>query len=180
MSFLINPFAFAVADGDFEPIATVTVGSGGAAYAEFTNIPQTYQHLQVRCIGRSSSSASNQAAIVLSINGTNLEKEHGMYGDGSSAGAFNGSAYNWNSTTSVSLANTFAAAVVDILDYTSTTKNKVVRTFNGLEMNGSGYVLLYSGLRLTTNAVTSIRFFDSIPGNWTQHSTFALYGIKAP
>jgi hypothetical protein len=31
MSFLINPFAFLAAGGDFESIATVTVGSGGAA-----------------------------------------------------------------------------------------------------------------------------------------------------
>ena len=47
--FFINPFIFA-AGGDFESIATVTVGGGGAASIEFTSIPGTYQHLQIRGI----------------------------------------------------------------------------------------------------------------------------------
>jgi hypothetical protein len=37
-------------DTDFESIATVTVGGGGAATVEFTSIPGTYQHLQIRAI----------------------------------------------------------------------------------------------------------------------------------
>jgi hypothetical protein len=37
--------------GDFESIATVSVGSGGAADVEFTSIPATYTHLQIRGIG---------------------------------------------------------------------------------------------------------------------------------
>jgi hypothetical protein len=36
--------------GDFESIATVTVGGGGAANVEFTSIPATYTHLQLRII----------------------------------------------------------------------------------------------------------------------------------
>jgi hypothetical protein len=34
------------AAGDFESIATVTVGSGGSAVISFTSIPSTYAHLQ--------------------------------------------------------------------------------------------------------------------------------------
>ena len=36
----------------YESIATVTVGSGGAANVEFTSIPGTYTHLQIRMLGR--------------------------------------------------------------------------------------------------------------------------------
>jgi hypothetical protein len=36
--------------GDYESIATVTVGSGGAANVEFTSIPATYTHLQLRLL----------------------------------------------------------------------------------------------------------------------------------
>ncbi len=38
--FFINPFIYA-GGGDFESIATVTVGSGGAASIEFASIPST-------------------------------------------------------------------------------------------------------------------------------------------
>jgi len=37
----------------YESIASVTVGSGGAANVEFTSIPATYTHLQIRGIARS-------------------------------------------------------------------------------------------------------------------------------
>jgi hypothetical protein len=39
--------------GDFESIATVSVGGGGAANVEFTSIPGTFTHLQIRGIHRS-------------------------------------------------------------------------------------------------------------------------------
>jgi hypothetical protein len=41
-----NP-AFELPTGDFESIATVTVGGGGAAMWSFTSIPATYKHLQL-------------------------------------------------------------------------------------------------------------------------------------
>ncbi|NCU72421.1 MAG: hypothetical protein EBY66_05360 [Candidatus Fonsibacter lacus] len=39
--------------GSYESIATVTVGSGGSSYIEFTSIPATYSHLQIRIISAS-------------------------------------------------------------------------------------------------------------------------------
>ena len=45
----VTPFA---ADGNYESIATVTVGSGGTSTISFTSIPQTYTHLQLRYIAR--------------------------------------------------------------------------------------------------------------------------------
>jgi hypothetical protein len=41
-----------VPPGDFQSIATVSVGSGGAANVEFTSIPATYTHLQLRWIAK--------------------------------------------------------------------------------------------------------------------------------
>jgi len=38
--------------GDFESIATVTVGAGGSSEINFTSIPSTYQHLQIRILSR--------------------------------------------------------------------------------------------------------------------------------
>ena len=47
---ILDSGAAAAAATSFESIATVTVGSGGAANVEFTSIPGTYTHLQLRAI----------------------------------------------------------------------------------------------------------------------------------
>ena len=173
------------AGGDFESIATVTVGSGGASSIEFTSIPGTYQHLQVRIVGRSSKSDTLDFGK-LQINsdtGSNY-RYHYLLGNGSAASA-GGSSGTYIDTgyisASTSTAGLMGAFVIDILDYASTSKNTVTRLFGGADRNGEGYANIYSGLWVNTDAVTSLKFF---PGgastSWQQHSTAALYGIKAP
>ena len=49
--------------GSYESIATVTVGSGGSSYIEFTSIPGTYTHLQIRGILRNTGSSSSQGKL---------------------------------------------------------------------------------------------------------------------
>jgi len=46
--------------GDYESIQTVTVGSGGAADIEFTSIPATYKHLQIRVLCRGTEASENK------------------------------------------------------------------------------------------------------------------------
>ena len=68
-------------------------------------------------------------------------------------------------------------AVIDILDYTSSTKNKVVKSFDGLDANGSGgYIGLSSGLWQQTSPITKISFHLT---SYLSGTHFALYGIKA-
>ena len=181
MSFLINPFAFLAAGGDFESIATVTVGGGGAASIDFTSIPGTYQHLQVRLIGRSSSTGATGNNFDLTLNGDTASNYayHGLYGDGAAAAATAVSSVTymyWSrlATTSHS-ANIFGAGVFDILDYASTSKATTVRGVQGYDSNGGGRIYLNSGLWTSTAAVTSIKMTFT----WGQHSTAALYGIRA-
>ena len=180
--FFINPFIFG--GGDFESIATVTVGSGGASSIEFTSIPGTYQHLQVRFIARSNRSSSLEYGE-LQINGDTGSnyRHHYLLGDGSSPSAGTGSGtyidtgYQAGNTAT---ANAFGASVIDILDYANASKNTVMRLFGGFDNNGSGYVNIYSGLWVNTNAVTSLKIMPGVGSNFNQHSTAALYGIKAP
>ena len=176
--FFINPFSFAAADGDYESIATVTVGSGGAASVQFSSIPSTYQHLQWRGIFKAT--ASNGGTPRLSINGTNLGQYHHLAGDGSAIGGYGIAASDAN-FFGLGLQKTgpFSAFVCDILDYTSTSKNKVLRVFAGADDNSAGSVYLFSMLWQSTSAITSLTLTPQ-SANWVQHSTFALYGIKAP
>jgi hypothetical protein len=185
MSFLINPFAFAVAGGDFESIATVTVGSGGAASIEFTSIPATFAHLQVRYIARSSGGTTGVTNLDMQFNsdtGSNYAW-HQLYGTGSAAAA------NANSSkTSISVAgrapeasttaSVFGGNIIDILDYANTSKATTMRSFHGADTNGGGIVVVSSGLWTSTAAVTSIKLFHG--SNFAQHTTAALFGVKAP
>jgi hypothetical protein len=188
MSFLINPFAFLAAGGDFESIATVTVGGGGAASIEFTSIPAgTYQHLQVRMLQKFTTASgiiSNARMRFNSDTGNNYAR-HNLYGTGSSAFAYAessmGYAYvGWPLDSSATTASTFSPAVIDLLDYASTSKTKTVRVLHGNEANNSSYgnVGVSSALWNSTSAVTTITL-TSDTGNWAQHTTAALYGIKA-
>lgn len=185
----LSAFGFgAFPSGDFEPIATVTVGSGGASSITFSGIPSGFQHLQLRAISRSTTSGTSSTGLVIRFNsdsGSNYA-HHRLYGTGAAAVSVGSASQTGgvfgNHPQSGATANVFSAIVCDILDYTSTAKNKTVRSFNGYDLNGSGLVLVDSSLWMSTAAITSITIFDGSSGlpNTAQHSTFALYGIKAP
>ena len=166
----------AVTATSFESIATVTVGSGGSSTVEFTSIGSTYSHLQVRVYSMSSTANWNKLQFNTDT-GSNYTY-HQLEGNGSSAVANAGT-----SQTSIQYAYSYSTtnplgAVIDILDYANTNKYKTVRTLSGNDSNGSGNVQLMSGLWLSTNAITSIKFINT-SGNFNQYSHFALYGIKA-
>jgi hypothetical protein len=162
----------------YESIATVTVGSGGAANVEFTSIPATYTHLQVRGFARSTSTECDVKVQLNGDTGSNYAY-HRMYNSGG-VGAADGSSsqttmfYCGRIKASTSV---FGANIIDILDYTNTNKYTTLRILMGLDDNGSGYNSLASGLWLNTNAVTSIKLIPHA-GNFAQYSQFALYGIK--
>jgi len=182
----LSAFGFgAFPGGDFESIATVTVGSGGASSIEFTSIPSTFAHLQVRMIARTSISGTEDTLIAQlnSDTGSNYAW-HGLVGTGSAAVAAAGSSQNHFRTFRVAgnteTASVIGAGVIDILDYADTSKNTTVRTFGGMDGNGNGQATLYSGLWASTSAVTSIKIYANTGPNLLQHSTAALFGVKAP
>ena len=74
-------------------------------------------------------------------------------------------------------ASVMSAHLIDILDYANTNKNKVYRTLGGFDANSSGEQGLFSGLWMSTLAITTIDLIAGA-GNWTTDSRFALYGIK--
>ena len=168
----------------YESIATVTVGSGGAANVEFTSIPNTYSHLQIRGIARSAKSASddNLGIRFNSDSGSNYTS-HFIYGDGANADVGAVTAETRTRTFNVSAAsataNIFGAGVIDILDYNNSNKYKTVRTLSGNDRNGAGIIIFRSGLWLNTNAINSITIVTLGGDNITQYSHFALYGIKS-
>lgn len=170
----------AAAGGDFESIASVTVGSGGAANVTFSSIPSTYQHLQIRYITRNE--AANDA-ILLNFNNDSTNAnyaKHQLRGNGSAATAVGQASIVPELPTVPYLgitANVYNATIVDVLDYANTNKNTTLRALGGYDANGSGAIWLASGLWMNTAAVSTIKLYAE-SGDIAEYSSFALYGIK--
>lgn len=168
--------------GAFIPIATTTLSTATATIS-FSAIPQNYEHLQIRGIGRSSTATAADVDLRVQFNGDtgNNYSIHYLYGSGSAA-AVAATTSNTYTTGGVIIkdgntANTFCTNVIDILDYANTSKNKTVRVLTGWDANGSGYIYINSGAWFSTAAITSLTL-TPWSGNFMTYSSFALYGIK--
>lgn len=170
----------------FQSIATVTVGNGGASNVEFTSIPGTYTHLQIRASVQSNRASFGNDYNIGTINsdtGSNYARHH-LGGDGSTAFAgatANGTNFS-GGVCGTSTGSTFGISIIDIYDYANTNKYKTIRTLSGNDLNGTvggygGEIYLLSGLWMNTNAITSIKFVPNSGTLYTQHTIFALYGI---
>jgi hypothetical protein len=181
--------------GDFESIATVTVGGGGAANVEFTSIPATYTHLQVRVFGQTNRATYGVDPMRVQFNGVSGASggsgytRHGIQGDGSDDIAFgadsssnnNDGQFAWSLGTTTG--SSWGTGIIDILDYANTNKYKTIRSIGGVDLNGTvggsgGFVGLGSNLFLYTTAITSIKLIPFVGSTISEYSHFALYGIK--
>lgn len=178
--------AFAI--GDYESIATVTVGSGGANPITFSSIPSTYTHLQVRYMGMTSRATYGQDAMNVTFNGVGGTSyaRHDIRADGSAVSAGAGTSQSNIDLNYATLGTTVSSypgvGIIDILDYANTSKYKTVRYLGGVDENGTiagfpGAIVYASGLFQSTNAISSITFTPQLAA-FAQYTSFALYGIK--
>jgi hypothetical protein len=170
--------------GAMFPLQVITVGAAGASNLTFTNIPNTYTHLQIRAIGRGTVAQGEMQIFVRFNSDTgNNYSSHLLRGDGSAvATASSTSNSKIDGVTRMSAANAtsgiFGVSVIDVLDYANTNKYKTLRALGGVDANGSGQVYYKSGLWMSTSAITSVTIGIDDGGNFAQYSQFALYGIK--
>jgi hypothetical protein len=162
------------------------VGSGGSSAIDFTSIPSTYKHLQIRAISKTNRSDNNDAMVIQVGNGSvdtaANYNNHNLYGDGSGANA------GANDTPGSGLliwliagnnsSNAWAGTITDLLDYANTDKYKTARTLLGYDNNGNGIVGLSSGAWRSTSAINTIKIIPKYGTSFNQYSSFALYGIK--
>jgi hypothetical protein len=167
----------------YESIATVTVGSGGTSAIDFTSIPATYTHLQIRGIGRTDrADVRDYYKVQFNLDTGSNYAWHQLYGSGETVNAQAGTSATEIRSFRVAGANDtasiFGAQSIDILDYANTNKYKTLRSLGGIDTNGAGEISLNSGLWQNTNAITSIQIKPGGGTNWVQYTQFALYGIK--
>ena len=159
----------------YESIETINVTTAVTSVT-FSNIPSTYTHLQIRMYTKDNTGLASQS---IRINGSSASDYawHRLIGEGSAASATAGSS-DTKAIIGISDAQ-FGSGIMDFLDYKNTNKYKTVRSLSGFDNNGTGWVGLWSGLWMSTNAITDIQIMTGLLSqSWTQYSKFALYGIK--
>lgn len=171
--------------GSMYPLGVFTLSSAQASI-EFTNIPQTYTHLQIRGIAINTNGA-NGTYVVVRVNSDSATNYnyHTLTGQGTAALSTANTSTSfiefgpYSSSSNNSYPNSYIA---DVLDYKNTNKFKTFRVLTGTDNNGSGSIDLRSGLWRSTSAVTSITllaYSQGSPSNFGISTSFALYGVQA-
>ena len=166
----------------FDLLETTLISSNTASVT-FSNLNNysDYKHLQLRITARSSRSANvSMAQIKFNSSSTNYA-HHGLEGTAgtvsSQASTSTTAIWRLQQTAATNTANAFGAIVIDILDFSNTSKNTTIRALSGQAATES-IINLVSGLWYQTNAVTSIEIADFFAANFVSGSRFSLYGIR--
>jgi hypothetical protein len=165
----------------YDLLETTTVNGSSSLSFSSLDTYSNYKHLQIRVVARADAGGERNLGIRFNSDSGNNYNHHRLQGNGSSVAS--------NATTSTSsiltqewvvgaesgVANAFGVAVIDILDFSSSSKNTTVRVLSGAEASVDRIVLT-SGAWRNTAAVTSIDLF-TVAANFS-NSRFSLYGIK--
>jgi hypothetical protein len=166
-----------------------TITSAGVTAVNFTSIPQTFTHLQLKVSERSNNSAAYDVLYIYNLDGTGNSGNMAyniLYGTALAAGA-NGYTGSFSGQFAFipannSKAGVYGSAIVDISNYTDTNKLKPIKSIWGWYDNnvssGAPYHGLASGvsMALGTSAVTALSIL--VNNSFAIGSTFTLYGIN--
>ena len=158
-----------IPDSDFFSLGSITVTDTTTSTATISNIPSGYKHLQVRWMA-SNNGATNDANVTIRFNGdtgSNYSWRH-TYSTAVSPNTSSNYGNSGSGATSMSLARAvgnaggtlFACGIIDILDYSNTSKNKNISSVYGNARGANAttdqYMFVGGGSWSSTAAITSI------------------------
>jgi len=167
---------------DYELISTtlITTNTPSVTFSSLNTVAANYKHLQLRITERSSASTNSQVGIRFNGDSGANYSEHQMKGNGSSITLYGGGSTSFapmgTTVESGASANAFGARIIDILDFSQTTKNTTIREFAGAAVSPNN-VAMYSAAWFNTAAVTSMEVFMN-SANFVNGSRLSLYGLK--
>lgn len=166
--------------GNYYAIASTVLGSD-TTNVTFNNIPQTYDHLQVRILTRY---IGGDAYYGFFYNNDTTEGNYRWlqsFANGVGTIATQMVGYPPRSNTH-SASQAFGGAILDIYEYAQTGNYKASRAVCGHASSPSGVIMTSNnGWYASTNAITRIDFNSRMQGSTSDFaagSVFALYGIK--
>ena len=165
------------ASADYELISTTVLGSSAASvtFSGLGTSAAAYKHLQIRV---AATPVAAGVTMWVQFNGDTASNynHHFLVGQGGIVYSGNGATANGTLIGGIAgWTNSYAmASIMDILDFSNTSKNKTTRALSG---QASGEVELCSGLWRSTAAVTSATVYFG-GTNIATGSRFSLYGLK--
>jgi hypothetical protein len=151
----------------------------------FSSIPQTYKHLQLRGILKDSEPTDNGSNTYIQFNGTDLNYGNQFRGVGGGVIQVANSLTSpinmgFTSCSRAADANVWGSFIVDILDYSKTTKFKTFMSNADQVFSTTGDTIIgmWSGTLNSTSAISSITIYSQSSRTFVANSTMALYGIK--
>lgn len=169
--------------GNFDLISQ-QFGNGSVSSITFSSIPQTYKSLQLRVNVLNAAGGSTQCGVQFNSVTTGYYY-HGLAatnGNTAYADVFGNVAYIIGSPASAGgLSISYpAVSIIDIIDYTSTSKFKTIKGILGINnnVNVSSTMGAYGGLYPSTTAITSLTYYSTGSNAFSSTSSFALYGVS--
>jgi hypothetical protein len=163
----------------FTLISAVTVGSGGQAAIDFTSIPSTYTDLLICISARCDASGTDRQTQLLKFNTSTANFSNKvLQGTGSGVSSYgNTNAYAGVINASTSTASTFSNIQIYVANYAGSA-NKSYSVDSVFETNASAAIQeLQAVLWSNSAAINAIQIYPN-SGNYVQHTTAYLYGIK--
>ena len=166
------------------PIASVTIGAGGGT-PSFTSIPQIYKHLQLRVTIRGTRGGAPSDLSYIRFNGDFgvTYNSHSFSGNGSTTAFSSQNIYGFMFLADSSLpdagsaTNVFGTQIWDILDYSDSNKNKIVKMMYGWESGTAGQAGITAGTWRSTAPITTISNMGVANSLAAQYTRVDLYGI---
>jgi hypothetical protein len=160
-------------------IATVEVGSGGAASIDFQSIPNTYTDLALYISTREESTATGVINLKFNNNTSNITSRY-LRGNGASASSGTTTTMQFLTNSNIGTANTFSNVQFYIPNYAGST-NKSAMSDTAVESNNVNlpdtFLNMAAYLWSDTTAINQVTAY--LPsGDIAQYSTATLYGIK--
>jgi hypothetical protein len=178
---ILGVVASSIQLSSYEAIQGFRITNSTTATFDFTDIPQTYKHLQVRLFGQGLT--SDDAVMKFNNDSGTSYSWHELRGNRSTAGV-SGTANLANFTyigripVQSTGADYFGFSVCDVPDYTRTNRNKLFYSIEGVDRgSGGGVVGTMSGIWSNNNAITRLTI-SLQGGNWSPFSECGLYGLK--
>lgn len=172
-------------------IGSFTVGAGGSSTITFSDISQSYSHLQLYWNARTTNTTVGDFVNVR-FNGDNtanynfdyLEAASGTSGltAGISSKSANTNAWLTRIAGGTATANVFGVGYGIISDYSKTNRNKSLHCYGGLDDYGlgspAGNTRIENSVWFSTSAITSITLIPDSATSFAANTDFTLYGIK--
>ena len=157
----------------YTPIATTTL-TGSSNNLTFTSISGTYTDL---IIAAAAAMPSTDDAFLVQFNSDTASNYSTTFLYGNGAAGVSGRASSQTSTIQGRAGNaTIGTSYIQFQNYSNSTTYKTVLSRGG---SASGLVVAYVGLWRSTAAITSIKLTSESGNNFSNGSTFTLYGVKS-